>query len=96
MRKKVIIESTVAEGVLDKLLPFLSANLPNVRGFKGCFKVTVYFDETSRKMLFDEEWLSVDDHRIYLDAIAANGVLGKLASFLESPPEIKYFDCLDI
>jgi quinol monooxygenase YgiN len=96
MRKRVIIESTIKEGVRDKLLPFLKANLPNVRGFAGCLNVTVYLDEKLRKMIFSEDWLSVEDHKRYISAISENGVLGELVAFLESAPEIKYLDRLDL
>jgi quinol monooxygenase YgiN len=96
MSKKVIVASTVNEGVLDKLLPFLEANLPNTRGFKGCLNVTVFLDETTRRMIFDEEWLSVEDHRKYIDAISGTGVMGELVAFLEAPPEIGYFDRMDM
>ncbi|MCU7943817.1 MAG: antibiotic biosynthesis monooxygenase [Candidatus Thiodiazotropha sp. (ex Cardiolucina cf. quadrata)] len=96
MSKKVIIESTVKEGVLDRLLPFLETNLPNVRGFKGCLNVTVFLDNESRTMIFDEEWLSVVDHQGYINAIAEDGVMDELVSFLESIPDIKYLDRLDM
>ncbi len=96
MSKKVVVESMVKEGVEDKLLPFLAANLPHTRGFEGCLNVTVFIDRASRKMIFDEEWLSVDDHQKYIDTIAGNGVMGELVAFLESPPEIKYFDRIEI
>jgi quinol monooxygenase YgiN len=96
MSKKVIIESTVRAGILDNLLPFLEKNLPAVRDFVGCLNVTIFIDKESRKMIFDEEWLSVEDHQKYINAIANNGVMGELASFLEAPPEIKYLDRIDI
>jgi len=47
-------------------------------------------------MIFDEDWLSVEHHQQYIKAISENGVMGQLASFLEAPPEIKYFDQIDI
>ncbi len=96
MRKKVIIESTLKPSQQEKVLPFLEKNLPNVRGFKGCLQVTVFLDSESRKMIFDEDWLSVEHHQQYIKAISENGVMGQLASFLEAPPEIKYFDQIDI
>jgi quinol monooxygenase YgiN len=96
MRKKVIIESTVKDGVIDRLLPFLATNLPNVRGFPGCLKVTVLINKESGTMIFDEEWLSVDDHKKYINTISGNGVMDQLVSFLESPPDIYYLDRVDI
>ncbi len=96
MRKKVLIESNLKEGVLEQLLPFLSTNLPNTRGFIGCLNVTVFLNKGSGKMVFDEEWLSVDHHQKYIEFIANNGVMNELVSFLKSPPEIKYLDRMDM
>lgn len=96
MCKKVIIESTVKEGTQESLLFFLETNLPNVRGFMGCLNVTVFLDKKSRKMIFDEEWLSVEAHQEYINAIASNGIMSELVSFLEAPPVIKYLDRIDM
>ncbi|MCG7872900.1 MAG: antibiotic biosynthesis monooxygenase [Candidatus Thiodiazotropha lotti] len=96
MKKRVIIKSKVKEGVVDRLMPFLEHNLSNVRGFSGCLKVGVLFDSESGSMIFDEEWLSLERHRSYLDSIANNGVMDELISYLESPPEVNYYDLLDL
>ncbi|NEZ61560.1 antibiotic biosynthesis monooxygenase [Leptolyngbyaceae cyanobacterium CCMR0082] len=96
MSTKVLIESTVKAGSMNTLTPFLAANLPNVRGFSGCLQVTVYFDSETQRMIFDEEWLTIEHHQRYINAITQNGVLHKLAHFLESPPNIKYFDRMEI
>lgn len=96
MSKKVIIQSTVKKGAMDKLLPFLQDKLPAVRGFKGCMNVTVFLDKKSGVMVFDEEWLSTDAHQAYINTIAQNGVLEELVSYIEAPPEIKYLDRLDM
>jgi quinol monooxygenase YgiN len=93
---KVVIESTVKKDVLEALLPFLENNLPKVRGFIGCLNVMVFLDHQSRKMIFDEEWLSIDAHQKYIHTITGNGVLEELVSFLESPPDITYLDRIEI
>ncbi len=49
-----------------------------------------------KPMLFDEECLSADHHRKYIEFIANNGVMDELVSFLEAPPEIKYLDRMHI
>ncbi|ESA37007.1 antibiotic biosynthesis monooxygenase [Leptolyngbya sp. Heron Island J] len=77
-------------------MSFLAENLPNVRGFSGCQQVIVYLDPENRTMIFDEEWLSIEHHRKYINAISENGVLKELATFLEAPPEIKYFDQVEL
>jgi quinol monooxygenase YgiN len=75
----------------EALVPFLAENLPNVRSFPGCQRVSVYFDRDDREMLLDEDWLSVEAHQSYIDFITDNGILGSLAAFLEGPPDIRYF-----
>jgi quinol monooxygenase YgiN len=70
----------------------LEEKLPAVRGFEGCLSVSVLLDKESGKMVFDEEWRSTEDHQKYLASIAENGVMNELISFLEGPPEVKYFE----
>jgi quinol monooxygenase YgiN len=73
-------------------MSFLEEKLPFVRGFEGCLSVTILLDEDSGRMVFEEEWRSVADHQNYLASIADNGVMNELISFLQGPPEIKYFE----
>lgn len=96
MSKKVILESMVNQGSLDQLMPFLEANLPAVRGFPGCLSVEIFMDRDTGQMMFAEEWLSIEHHKNYIKAIAENGVMDELVSFLRSPPDIKYLDCVEI
>ena len=96
MSKKVLIKSTVKAGSIDTLITFLEANLPHVRGFAGCLQVSVYFDAATQQMIFDEEWLTIKHHQRYINAITQNGVFNELARFLESPPNIHYFDRIEI
>lgn len=91
MSYRVLLSSVVRKDAVNDLFPFLEANLPNVRGFKGCLNVTVLFDEGSRKMVFDELWLTVEAHQTYIDFISQNGVLGELSGFIEAPPTIDYY-----
>ena len=53
--------------------------------------MSVYFAKESSEMLLEEEWLSNKQHQAYLKYIETNGLLGELATFLESAPVIKYF-----
>jgi quinol monooxygenase YgiN len=75
----------------NSLLTFLENNLPNVRGFKGCLDVDVFFDESEQEMLLEERWLSKKYHLNYIEFIKNNGILNDLNNFLEKPPQIKYF-----
>lgn len=92
MSIRVTIQSIVKPGVQARLLAFLEENLPAVRSFKGCQHVAVLLSPDKQRMLFDEVWLDCAHHHAYLAAIEKNGVLQTLASFLESPPEIHYFE----
>jgi quinol monooxygenase YgiN len=91
MSVRVTLNCQVNKDKLQELIPFLEANLPNVRGFKGNLKVCVLFDRENTEMLLDEEWLSMEDHQAYLNYIDENDVLEKLKAFLNSAPQIKYF-----
>ena len=96
MSIRVTLNCPVQPDQYNTLLPFLKANLPNVRGFAGCRRVSILFDRNNDEMLLDEEWQDVSSHQAYLKFIEDNGVLGQLSGFLSGPPRIKYFDLLDI
>ncbi len=96
MSVRVTLNCKVKSNHFNSLLPFLEENLPNVRGFHGNTKVKVLFDEEHSEMLLDEEWLTVEDHKAYLSFISGNGVLAALAGFLVEPPQIKYFQSVEI
>lgn len=96
MSVRVTLNCQVKTDQFETLFPFLEDNLPVVRGFKGCIQVRVFFDALSNEMLLEEEWLSQDHHQAYLRFIDANGVLAQLASFLEQPPTIKYFNHVEV
>lgn len=92
MSIRVAILSTVKPDVQERLMAFLEENLPAVRGFSGCLEVAVLLSPDKTRMLFDELWLDRTHHQAYIASIEKNGVLHALASFLEAPPDILYFD----
>jgi quinol monooxygenase YgiN len=96
MGVRVTLNCQVKPGQFESLLPFLEENLPNVRGFHGNTKVKVLFDKETSEMLLDEEWLSIDNHKSYIEFISGNGVLEALVEFLVGPPQIRYFKSIDI
>jgi len=80
----------------EALMGFLEENLPAVRGFNGCRRVSVLMDEQRQEMLLDEEWQSQQHHRDYLAFIEGNGVMAKLSEFMAGPPQVRYLKSLDI
>ncbi|MCZ4279741.1 antibiotic biosynthesis monooxygenase [Kiloniella laminariae] len=81
----------VKQGKFEKLLPFLEANVPNVRKFPGALNVSILHDDETDQFLVFEEWASRDDHQKYIEFISQNGVMTQLLAFMEGPPEVKYY-----
>ena len=96
MKKKVILEFKVNSEKIKELMNFLENNLENVRSFKGCSLVKVYYNADDSKMIFDETWKTTAHHKEYLNFITENGIMEKLLSFTVSTPEIKYFDIVNL
>jgi len=96
MAVRVVLNCKVKSNEFNALLPFLEHNLPNVRSFKGNRRVSVLYDKVNNEMQLDEEWQSVAAHQAYLQFIDQNGVLTELANFFSEPPQISYFELLDI
>lgn len=92
----VSLETRIKKGSYEQLLPFLEQNLPNVRGFSGALSVSLFYDQETGDFLIFEEWLSRQHHEQYIKFISDNGVLNQLASFMEGPPDIKYYSRLTI
>ncbi|AOT07867.1 hypothetical protein [Pseudoalteromonas luteoviolacea] len=90
MSVKVVIECNLTQGKTGELEAFLLANVPTVRCFSGCERVSISFDENSAVMVIDEDWQSVSHHQKYMQFISDNGVLQQLKSFMSAPPTIRY------
>lgn len=93
---QVILTSRIRVSNTNALQSFLQQNLPNIRGFNGCFSVEVLLNKEERNMVFFEEWESEEHHRKYIDFIVENGVMEQLNSFLTGPPSVDYYKCLTI
>ena len=92
----VSLETKVKKGSYEKLVPFLQQNLPKVRGFEGALSVSIFYDKGTENFLIFEEWLSQQHHQNYIKFISENGVMNQLVSFMEGPPEVKYYGKLTI
>lgn len=93
---KVILTLSVKVETKKEFMEFLDKNVPNVRAFKGCNQVNLYFDEKTNEMIISENWDSKIHHGKYIEFISANGVMQELASFLQKEPSIKYYEILKI
>lgn len=96
MSVRVTLNCSLNPERYQQLIPFLEANLPNVRSFPGNLRVSVLFDDAHHTMLLDEDWVSEERHRTYLRYIEEKGVLSELATFMTEPPQIRYFKSVDL
>ncbi len=96
MRVKVVLDMKAKSTLVPQYMLFLEENLPNVRGFDGCKSVEVYFNKETNEMAINEIWESKTHHQNYIKFISQNGVMGKLVSFLESEPIVRYYNILTL
>lgn len=90
------LHSKVKPEHTDELMSFLEEKLPAVRGFEGCRNVSIYLNKENGDMIFNEQWASKEAHEQYLLSIQNNGVMSQLLGYLASPPNVSYFEKLDI
>ena len=90
----VTLKMKVKQGLFDRLSDFLTANLPNVRGVDGTLKVNLFYDPDSQIFLLHEEWASKEHHQAYIKFIQERGVMQDLLAFMESEPEVTYYNRL--
>ena len=96
MSTTVILTSNILRDRYQELIAFLQANLPNVRGFRGCRKVTVLLNQETGEMVFHEIWTDQAAHADYIEFIQNNGVMAALIGFLQGPPQVSYLEVMDI
>ena len=93
---KVLLKMSVKEQTKVSFLSFLKEKIPVVRGFGGCNSVDLFFNNDSLEMVIVEEWISIEDHKKYIQSIIQNGVMEQLVQFLSNEPSITYYNTLDI
>lgn len=96
MSVKVTLNCQVRENQFGDLHTFLEDNLSNVRNFRGCHEVSVFFDHVNYELILDETWEDIQHHRDYILFITENNIMSQLVSFFKSPPTVKYFNLVNI
>lgn len=96
MAIRVTLNCQIKTEQLIPLQEFLTANLPRVRAFDGCRRVSVLMDKNKQEMLLDEEWSTIEKHQGYIRFISDKGIMQALVSFLEGEPQVRYFELQDI
>ena len=96
MSTLVILDMQIKPGSLDDMKATLKAILPDTRAFDGCNGLTVHTDEQDpNHMIFVEQWDSGDHYRKYLAWRTEPGNRD-IVEMLVSPPDIRYFDQVDV
>lgn len=90
MSIRVTLNCPVNTDKLEPLVQFLAANLENVRNFKGCHSVDVYFTDDKNTLLLDEQWQDIEHHQSYIQFIQSNGVMAALVDYFQAPPIVTY------
>jgi len=88
----VTLEAEIKEGQKKNLLTMLREFLPETRLYKGFIYISINLQRESNRVLFFEEWDSVEDYEAYLAWRGETGVMDRLGSVFESAPVILYFD----
>ena len=88
----VTLEAEVKEGCREDLVTMLREFLPETLLYKGFIDISINFQRESNRVLFFEEWESVEVYEAYLAWRGETGVMDRLGSVFVSAPTIRYFD----
>ena len=72
----------------------LASLFPETRAYDGCIDITAYLNDDGHTFVFVGHWETKEKYEKYLAWREETGVLAKLASLLQAPPSIRYFDAL--
>ena len=97
MAVMVLLEMQVKPGFVEEVKSLLEALLPETRAHKGCRGIDIYGNlEDSGNVVFYERWDSRQDYEGYLAWRTETGVLAQFTEMTEGPPNIRFFERVDI
>ena len=92
----VILRLTVKENKLDKLENMLKQYLPETRKYKGFIDISIHHQIDSNNVVFYSKWDEKKDYENYLNWRIETGVMNKLSEVLDSEPDIRFYNTLNI
>jgi quinol monooxygenase YgiN len=97
MQATVILRVKTKPDNINEFKEFIAKCLPETRLCKGCINIDIY-EECSQNgyFVFYENWDSFASYEAYLSYRTEQGVMDKLSAFLSAPPEIVYYNRVDI
>ena len=88
----VLLEAQIQPDKIADMKSSLEQMLPETRGYDGCQGIDAHFNVNEPgNMVVVEQWESRSHHEKYLQWRTETGVMAKLASMLEGPPNMRYF-----
>ncbi|MFT5142840.1 MAG: quinol monooxygenase YgiN [Rhodothermales bacterium] len=88
----VLLEAKAKRENVSELSGALAELFPVTRAYDGCIDITAYLNDDGQTFVFIENWKSKAQYEKYLAWRTETGVMAKLASLLEEPASIRYFD----
>ena len=93
----VLLEMQVKPGAVNEVKAFLKENLPDTRAYAGCQGLDIYGNlEDSGNLVFYERWDSREHYQKYLAWRTETGAVEKLSAKLTGPPNIRYYERVDV
>ncbi len=97
MSVTIILEIKAKPGTSSEIIDNLREVLPDTRRYDGCLGLKTYQNQENPDVIvLVEEFESREKYSKYLSWRQNTGVFDKLASKLQEPPSIRYFDLTDV
>ena len=96
MSVMVLLEVKAKPESVEALKQTLKAILPSTRSYDGCLEVTPYSDlDDGQTLVAVEHWESRGHYEAYFAWREETGAMAKLATMLEVPPILRFFEAVD-
>ncbi|PKH52468.1 antibiotic biosynthesis monooxygenase [Tenacibaculum sp. Bg11-29] len=92
----IILEVKVKEEKINELQNLLSEYLPETRKYKGFIDIKIHKNLADNTFVFYEEWETTQDYEAYLKWRTDTGVMDALGNTFSSPPNIRYWNTLNL
>jgi quinol monooxygenase YgiN len=93
----VLLEIQVKPEAVNEVKALLKQILPDTRAYAGCQGIDIYgnLDDTGN-LVFYERWESRPHYQKYLAWRTETGAVEKLSAKLTGPPNIRYYERVDV
>jgi len=92
----IILEAKVKEEKVNEFQNLLSKFLPETRKYKGFIDIKIHKNLTDNTFVLYEEWETTQHYEAYLKWRTDTGVMDILGNTFASPPNIRYWNTLNL